>query len=152
MMRMTKKPLLLALAALALGCGDPVQPDDGPGRLVEFTAEREDGTPPAQPEVSVFATSGRVSVEAVFATPDVCRRLTGKLYNTTGPADEPIRLLHVDIDRTGQVCGGMIGRFRYRAIIEAEPATFLLRVEHDNSDSPTPEPAVVFSQYVAIPR
>lgn len=144
-----KKHLLLALAALTVGCEDPAGPE-GPGRLVAFSMEAQGGQAPMQPEVNVFATGGRLEVEAAFAG-DPCFALDAKLVNTTGPADEPALTLRVEFRRTSSACVPVVARYGYQATIQAPPGTYFLHVTHRDVDGVIAEPLTVFANPIVVP-
>jgi hypothetical protein len=144
-----KKLLVLALALTAAGCEDPAGPE-GPGRLVAFSAEAQGGSAPMQPEVNVFATGGRLDVQAAFAG-DPCSALDAKLVNSTGPADEPALTLRVEFRRTSSACVPVVARYGYQATIQAPSGTYFLHVTHHYVDGVIPEPLTVFASPIVVP-
>jgi hypothetical protein len=90
-------------------------------------------------------------VEAVLATPDVCRTLTGS-FQAAAPADEMILSLTVRIAPTGGGCHAAVGRFTYAARVEPVPSgRQRVQVWHQFEQTGNPNPVKVFDDYVQIP-
>lgn len=140
----------IVLSLAAAGCAEGLGPEVEAPELI-FMVAAQPGQAPAQPEITVTAEANELRIDAVLATPDVCRTLTGE-FQASAPADEMILALTVRIAPTGTGCHTAVGRFFYGARVEPVPAgRQRVQVWHQFEQTGNPNPVKVFDDYVLIP-
>jgi hypothetical protein len=148
---MKKILFALSLSLAAAGCAEGLGPALDEPELTFMAAAQPGQAPPAQPQITVAGEARGLRVDAVIATPDVCRTLTGS-FQAAAPADEMILALTVRISPTGTGCHTAVGRFAYAARVEPVPAgRQRVQVWHQFEQTGNPNPVKVFDDHVWIP-
>jgi hypothetical protein len=124
-----KTRILLALAALATaGCDLPSAIDGYTDDVrLEFSAREDRGPQLAAPELTFTGGDGEIVVEGLLNTADPCRTFSADARSENGRLELVVR-----IQRRGELCIAVLGRFAYTArLLDLAPGTYDLAVVHE---------------------